>query len=148
MSRLEEIAERDGWRCWLCDEPIEPGTPANDERGASIDAVVTKARAKRSGPAEERLAHRGCNTKKGANEAVVPWPAHLFVVDAAPIIPTVERLRRKGGRELVARCPTHEDGADAAAWLADRLSRLAPDLAVVTSVEPGGGQFMVAIAAQ
>ena len=146
MSRLEEIADRDGWRCWVCDEPVDPGASANDDRGASVDAVVTKARAKRSAPPDERLAHRGCNTKKAAKEAVVPWAAHLFVVDAAPIVPTVDRLRRKGGREVVARCPTYEDGADAAAWLADRLSRLAPDLAVVTSVEPGGGQFMVAVA--
>ena len=94
MSRLEEIAERDGWRCWLCDEPVDPGASSNDDRGASIDAVVTKAKAKRSGPAEERLAHRACNTKKGANEAVVHWPAHLFVVPEGE----VHRAARLGPR--------------------------------------------------
>lgn len=145
MGRLEDIGERDGWRCWLCDEPVDPAMSVNDARGPSIDAVVTKAKAKKSGPAEERLAHRGCNTKKGANEPVVPWPAHLFVADPAPIMALVDRLQRKGGREVVARCPTSADAADAGVWLVDRLSRLAPSLEVSTSVEPGGGQFMLVV---
>jgi hypothetical protein len=147
MGRLDEIGERDGWRCWLCDEVVDPAMSVNDARGPSIDAVVTKAKAKKTGPAEERLAHRGCNTKKGAIPAVVPWPAHLFVGDAAPIVPMVDRLQRKGGREVVARCPTADDAAAAGAWLVDRLSRLAPDLSFVSSVEPGGGQFMVVLSA-
>lgn len=117
----------------------------NDERGPSIDSIVTKAKAKRSGPTEERLAHRACNTKKGAVTPVVPWPAHLFVSDPAPIIASVERLERKGGREVVARCPARDDAEAAAAWLLDRLSRLRPGLAVTTSVEPGGGQFLLVL---
>lgn len=148
MARLEDVGERDGWRCWLCDEPVDPDMPVNDPRGPSIDAVVTKAKAKKAGPAEERLAHRACNTKKGATTPVVPWAEHLFVVDPAPIVPTVERLQRKGGREVVARCPTREDADEAAGWLLDRLSRLAPGLEVGTSVEPGGGQFVVALTAR
>lgn len=117
----------------------------NDPRGPSVDAVVSKAKTKRSGPAPERLAHRGCNTKKGANAPVVAWPAHLFVADAAPIFATVDRLQRKGGREVIGRCPTREDAELAGVWLLDRLSRLAPDLSVTTSVEPGGGQFMLVL---
>jgi hypothetical protein len=145
MGRLEDIAERDGWRCWLCDEPVDPTMSVNDARGPSIDAVVTKAKAKKSGPAEERLAHRACNTKKGANAAVVPWAGHLFLSDPAPIIGVVDRLQRKGGREIVARCPSADDADEAGTWLVDRLSRLAPTLAVTAGVEPGGGQFMVVL---
>lgn len=144
--RLEDIGERDGWRCWLCDEPVDPAMSVNDPRGPSVDAVVTKAKAKRSGPAEERLAHRGCNTKKGAVTPVVPWPEHLFVADPAPILPAVERLQRKGGREIVGRCPTREDAAAAGEWLLDRLSRLAPGLDVTSSIEPGGGQHLLVLA--
>src|SRR3954470_17574338 len=144
MSRLDEIGARDGWRCWLCDEPVDRDMSVNDPRGPSIDAVVTKAKAKKSAPAEERLAHRSCNTKKGVITPVVPWADHLFVVDPAPIVATVERLQRKGGREVVARCPTREDADEAADWLVDRLSRLAPGLDVAASVEQGGGQFVVA----
>jgi hypothetical protein len=148
MARMDDVGEKDGWRCWLCDEPVDPGMSVNDARGPSIDAVVTKAKAKKAGPAEERLAHRACNTKKGANAPVVPWPGHLFVADPAPIIPTVERLQRKGGREVVARCPDREDADAAAEWLLDRLSRLAPGLEVAASVEPGGGQYMLVLSAR
>jgi hypothetical protein len=144
---MEDVGERDGWRCWLCDEPVDREMSVNDPRGPSIDAVVTRAKAKKAGSAEERLAHRACNTKKGAVTPVVPWAGHLFVVDPAPIVATVERLQRKGGREVVARCPTAEDADAAAAWLLDRLSRLAPGLDVAASVDPGGGQFVVALTA-
>ncbi len=142
---MDEVGERDGWRCWLCDEPVDPSMSTNDPRGPSIDAVITKARAKKAGPAEERLAHVGCNTKKGAKAAVVAWPEHLFVVDPAPIIGVVERLTRKGGREVVARVPTRADGGEAATWLVDRVSRLAPDLDVVARVDPGGGQYLLVL---
>ena len=143
MNRLDDIGERDGWRCWLCDEPVDPNRSVNDDRGPSVDSRISKAKSKTSAPAAERLAHRACNTKKGAISAVVQWPDRLFVVDPAPIIATVERLQRKGGREILARCPTRTDGEEAAAWLIDRLSRLQPDLAVTADVQPGGGQFLL-----
>ena len=148
MTALDDVGQQAGWRCWLCDEPVDPAMSVNDPRGPSLDAVLTKAKAKKkAGPADERLAHRGCNTKKGAIAPVVPWAEHLFVADAAPIIGVVERLERKGGREVVGRCPTEDDGRDAANWLVDRLSRLAPDLGAAASVEPGGGQFLVVLTA-
>ena len=144
MSTLTEVGDRDGWRCWLCDEPVDPDMSVNDPRGPSIDAV-TADRPKKGAPTPERLAHRACNTRKGAVKAVVPWPADLFVVDPAPIIPTVERLTRKGGREVVARSPSRDDAEQAGTWLVDRLSRLAPELPVATRVEPGGGQFVLVL---
>jgi hypothetical protein len=54
-------------------------------------------------------------------------------------------LTRKGGREVVARCPSRADADKAAAWLLDRLSRFAPDLALTTQVEAGGGQFLLVL---
>lgn len=144
--RLEEVGEADGWRCWLCDEPVGPTTSANDPRGPSVDTCITKAKAKRSdGPVPERLAHRGCNTGKGATAPVVPWGDDLFLVDPAPILPTVERLERKGGREVLARCPTQADADHAAAWIVDRVSRLRPDLGVDAEIEPAGGQFLLVL---
>jgi hypothetical protein len=144
MSTLTEVGDRADWRCWLCDEPVDPDMSVNDPRGPSIDAV-TSAKPKRGAPAQERLAHRACNTRKGAVKAVVPWPSHLFVVDPAPIVETVERLSRKGGREVVARTPTRDDAEQASEWLLDRLSRLAPDLRTSTVITPGGGQFLLAL---
>ncbi len=147
MSQLEDIGERDGWRCWLCDEPVDPDMSVNDSRGPSIDLCITKAKAKtksRAGAAgTERLAHRRCNTGKGAVVPVIPWAEHLFVGDPAAILPAVERLERKGGREAFGRCPTLPDAHDAAAWLVDRLSRLRPGLSVTPVIEEGGGQYLV-----
>ena len=149
MSRLDEVGDRDGWRCWLCDEPVDRAMSVNDARGPSVDTRITKSKAKNKGATDkpERLAHRGCNTMKGAIAPVVAWPDHLFVVDPAAIIGSVERLGRKGGREIMARCPTRGDAQQAAAWLVDRLSRLEPDLAVIADVEAGGGQFLVVLKA-
>ena len=148
MSRLDDVGARDGWRCWICDEPVDPHMSVNDARGPSIDSVTTKSATKskaKSDPAPERLAHRACNTKKGAVTPVIPWPAHLFVVDPAVILMSVDRLQRKGGREIMARCPTRTDADDAAAWLVDRVSRLRPELAVTAQVEAGGGQFLLVL---
>lgn len=148
MARLDQIGEQDGWRCWLCDEPVDPDMSVNDPRGPSIDLRTTKAKAKKKGTeGQERLAHRGCNTGKGANAPVVPWPDELFVIDPAPIIASVERLERKGGREVMARCPTAEDADAVAAWLTGRVSRLVPGLDAAAEVEAGGGQYVVALRA-
>jgi len=146
QPRLDEVGDRDGWRCWLCDGPVDPDISVNDGRGPSIDSITTKAKKKgRAEPPRERLAHRGCNTMKGAVAAVVAWPEHLFVVDPAPILASVDRLARNGGREVMARCPTRADADEAAEWLLDRLSRLRPELAATTEVEQGGGQFLLAL---
>ena len=148
MGRLDDLGEQDGWRCWLCDEQVDPDMSVNDPRGPSVDLRTTKAKAKKKGgAAQERLAHRGCNTGKGATDPVVPWPDHLFVVDPAPILTAVERLERKGGREVMARCPTAEDADEVAAWLEDRVSRLAPELGATAEVDAGGGQHLVSLRA-
>jgi len=146
MSTLNEVGERDSWRCWLCDEPVDPEASVNDSRGPSVDGGAVP-KGKKAAAGGERLAHRACNTRKGAVTPVVPWSSDLFVLDPAPIVATVDRMTRKGGREVVARCPTQADGEKAADWLVDRLSRFAPDLAVTTQVEAGGGQFLLVLRA-
>lgn len=150
MGQLNDVGDADGWRCWLCDEPVDREMPPNDSRAASVDTCITKARAKKKkqdngNVPRERLAHKGCNTGKGANDPVVPWPHHLIVVDPAPLIAAAERLERKGGREAMARCPTRSDADAVAAWLLDRLSRLAPDLVVRTEIATTGGQYLVSL---
>jgi hypothetical protein len=148
VARLDEVGARDGWRCWICDDAVDPEMSVNDPRGPSVDSLTTPKRGKaKGGVPEERLAHRACNTRKGAVAAVVPWPEHLFVVDPAPILGAVERLERKGGREVVARCPSEDDGQEAADWLTDRLSRLRPGSGLAATVEPGGGQYLLVLRA-
>jgi hypothetical protein len=145
VSTLTEVGDRDGWRCWLCDEPVDPDASVNSDRGPSADGGAAPKGKK--GPVVERLAHRACNTRKGAVKPVVPWSPDLFVVDPAPIVATVDRLSRMGGREVVARCPSRDDADRAAVWLLDRLSRFAPDLRVQAQVEQGGGQYLLVLRA-
>ena len=146
MSDLNEIGERDSWRCWLCDAPVDPEASVNSDRGPSVDGFAT-AKGKKGAVMVERLAHRDCNTKKGKITPVVPWSPDLLVVDPSPIVATVDRLSRKGGREVIARCPSQTDAQEASDWLLDRLSRFVPDMALSTSIEPGGGQFMLVLRA-
>ncbi len=150
MGQLQEVGEADGWRCWLCDEPVDREISPNDPRAATLDTRISKGRAKKTKQDKgnlppERLAHKGCNTGRGANDPVVPWPDHLIVVDPAPIIAAAERLERKGGREAMARCPTRTDADAVATWLIDRLSRLTPDLKLHSQVTSAGGQYLVSL---
>ena len=144
MSDLNQIGKNDDWRCWLCDEAVDPDASVNSDLGPSVDSFMV-AKAKKGSAAVERLAHRACNTKKGKVAPVVPWGSELFVVDPAPIVETVERLGRKGGREVVARCPNEADAKQAAEWLLDRLSRFAPELDFDVEIKQGGGQYMLSL---
>ena len=151
VSKLQLVGDRDGWRCWLCDEPVDPEMSVNDPRGPSIDTRITDRRAKKNKGRPEppdRLAHRGCNTGKGSVKPVVEWAQHLFVADPAVILTSVERLQRKGGREVMARCPDRDDARAAADWLLDRISRLEPELAVAAEIESGGAQCLLILRAE
>ena len=128
----------------MCDEPVDPDASVNADRGPSIDGGAAR-KGKKAAAGTERLAHRACNTRKGAVTPVVAWSPTLFVVEPASIVSTVERLTRKGGREVVARCPSRSDAEEAAVWLVDRLSRFAPELPVAAQVEAGGGQFLLVL---
>ena len=130
--------------------PVEQVAAANDEQGPSIDRCDVFARAKGRKKASEpleRLAHRQCNTRKGAIAPVIAWPDHVILFDPAPIVGFVERLITKGGRELVARCATGADAAETARWILDRLSRLVPNVAFSTQIDQGGGQFLLSVTA-
>jgi hypothetical protein len=144
MSDVTSVGDNDNWMCWLCDKPVDPDASINADLGPSVDSFAA-TRVKKGAASVERLAHRACNTMKGKVAPVVPWSPDLFVVDPSPIFEAVERLRAKGGREIVARCPDENDAREASDWLLDRLSRLAPGLTVATQISPGGGQFMLAI---
>jgi hypothetical protein len=144
MSDLNAVGEQDNWICWLCDKPVDENASVNSDLGPSVDSFAA-TRVKKGAPAVERLAHRQCNTMKGKIAPVVPWSKEVFVVDPSPIFETVERLRKKGGREIIARCPGESEANEASEWLIDRLGRLAPELSFETEVSSGGGQYVVAL---
>lgn len=144
MSDLNEVGTQDNWTCWLCDKSVDPDMSVNNDLGPSVDSYGA-IRVKKGAAFVERLAHRQCNTMKGKISPVVPWGSDLLVVDPSPIFETVERLRKKGGREIIARCPDQNDADRASEWLLDRLSRLAPELSFATQISSGGGQVMIAL---
>lgn len=146
MSDLEAVGSRDNWVCWLCDETVDADGSVNSDLGPSADSYFI-AKAKKGDKAVERLAHRACNTMKGKIDPVIPWASHLLVFEPAPIIATVERLSKKGGKEAIARCADSKDAQLAADWLLDRLSRYAPEMRFTTEVMPGGGQFVIMLRA-
>ncbi len=148
MASLDDIGERCGWRCWICDAPVDPNASVNDDQGPSLDrceVFVKPSGKKKPEPAEERLAHRACNTKKGATKPVIAWPNDIILFDAAPIIQSAERLMAKGGKEMVARCASRRDAEDAARWLEDRLKRLVSGVTFSTRIDEGGGQFLLSL---
>jgi hypothetical protein len=144
MSDLTTVGNKDNWICWLCDKPVDQDASVNSDLGPSVDSFAA-TRVKKGSVAVERIAHRQCNTMKGKVSPVVPWSKDIFVVDPAPIFETVERLRKKGGRDIIARCPGEQEANEAATWLLDRLSRLAPELSFETQVSSGGGQYVLAL---
>jgi len=142
MSDLNQIGSQDNWTCWLCDKPVDPNVSVNSDFGPSADGYFA-SKAKKGAATPERLAHRSCNTMKGKIAPVIKWPEDLLVFDAAPIIETVERLAKKGGREAVGRCANQEDASHAKDWLLDRLGRLAPSIGFQIEITPGAGQFLL-----
>ncbi len=58
------IFERDGWRCHLCGQPIDPNTPRNDRRGASIDHLVPISKGGPDTPENVAAAHLICNQRR------------------------------------------------------------------------------------
>ncbi|MGN9812908.1 hypothetical protein ACTMSW_26590 [Micromonospora sp. BQ11] len=54
----------------MCDEPVDADMSVNDPRGPSVDSRTADRKAK----VVERLAHRACNTRKGAVKVVIAWP--------------------------------------------------------------------------
>lgn len=63
---LDEIAERDRFRCQLCRRPVDMEIPAPDPASPSIDHVIPLVAGGDDVRANVQLAHFGCNSAKGA----------------------------------------------------------------------------------
>jgi len=63
--KRQRIGDRDGWICWLCLLPVDPGLPIDHPERASLDHV----RRRRDGGSHRernlRLAHFICNQLRG-----------------------------------------------------------------------------------
>jgi hypothetical protein len=62
----EEIAERDGYRCGICRGPVDMTLSGLDDWGPTVDHVTALVNGGHDVRSNVQLAHRICNTKKGA----------------------------------------------------------------------------------
>ncbi|SFF03029.1 HNH endonuclease [Streptomyces mirabilis] len=61
---VEEIGERDGWVCGLCQDPVDQAYRHPDPRSPSIDHVRTIAAGGTDTKENVRLTHWGCNHER------------------------------------------------------------------------------------
>lgn len=62
----DDIAARDGWACHLCGRDINPHAHRNAAEGATLDHVIPMVLGGQHVLGNLRLAHRSCNSRKGA----------------------------------------------------------------------------------
>lgn len=63
--RYTEIAQRDGWVCYLCDGDVDVTVGYPDPFSGSLDHVVPLAKGGAHLASNVRLAHLRCNVRKG-----------------------------------------------------------------------------------
>ena len=124
---LHELGERDGWRCWLCDEavptrakPNDPNQPVTDQLAPGVKGV--------KGRGELRLAHKRCNDLRKGRPPSIRWPERFGVADAPELLQSLTRLdkRKDPGGEVVAMCPDEDSAEQAAAWVVPLAATLFP----------------------
>lgn len=64
----QEIFERDGWRCQICDGEIDPLLQHPDPLSASVDHIVPLARGGEHTRSNVRCAHLVCNNRRGTRD--------------------------------------------------------------------------------
>lgn len=66
---FDEIASRDGWRCGLCNDPVDRALRYPDPKSPSLDHVIPLAKGGGHTRGNAQLAHLRCNIAKGARTA-------------------------------------------------------------------------------
>lgn len=62
----QQLYERDGWLCQICEIPIDPNLPYTSQWSASLDHIVPRVRDGAHTAENLRSAHRWCNSLRGA----------------------------------------------------------------------------------
>lgn len=123
MSRVADLAARDGWRCWLCEGEIDPTAVPNSPAAATVDHVVPRSRGGATEPANLRLAHRRCNGVRGNELPELHWPERFMLIDGAPLWRTLARILKRRSPEIIAVAPTRDLATAAAQWATVRIER-------------------------
>ncbi len=119
--KARQLAQADGWVCWLCEGPVDPDLPSNARWAGTVDHVVPRSRGGRSERTNLRLAHRECNARRADALPELQWPPDLFAIDAADLWTVIARIhRRPGSTELAAVFPSAELARRASTWAVDQ----------------------------
>jgi hypothetical protein len=146
MLRPSDLADRDGPRCWLCGNDVDPCAPAGSREAGSVDHVVPRARGGGSEDENLRLAHRVCNSRRGSRLPELDWPPTVPVVDHAEIWPVVRRaVRRPGEWEVVGVVVGDEGRQDAEDWLGRAVPEVLGGAWEVQARELGPGLTALAL---
>ncbi|MGI9623567.1 MAG: HNH endonuclease [Acidimicrobiales bacterium] len=123
MTTIRGLAERDGWRCWLCEGEIDDAAPPNSPWRATVDHVVPKSRGGLTEPANLRLSHSRCNAARGNHLPELSWPGEFALIDSSPVWQSLSRVLRNRSPEIVAVAPTRELAAAASIWVVEAVER-------------------------
>lgn len=63
--RIEQIAERDGWRCGICQRSVDAALTWPHPRSRSLDHIIPLSLGGEHSAANARLAHLHCNVLRG-----------------------------------------------------------------------------------
>lgn len=125
--QVARLAERDGWTCWLCGGDIDPTATVSSPWRATIDHLVPRSRGGGHEPANLRLAHRRCNTRRGSHLPELAWPTEWPLLMAIHVWTALARLApRPGSAQVVAIAPLADLAESAASWVVERAEGLVP----------------------
>lgn len=125
--QLGQIAERDGWWCWLCGGAIDPAALRDSAMGGTVDHLVPRSRGGGNEPGNLRLAHKRCNVRRGSHLPELAWPRQWPMLMTVHLWTALARLAPHPGRaEVIALAPLLELADAAVAWSIERAEELVP----------------------
>jgi hypothetical protein len=125
--RVDRIAERDEWTCWLCGGAVDPAAPPNTPTSATLDHVIPRSRGGGSEAGNLRLAHRRCNVRRSNDLPELRWPTEWPMLMTVHVWTALARLApRPGAAEVVALAPLADMASAAAAWVVEHAEALVP----------------------
>ncbi|MBI4933123.1 MAG: HNH endonuclease [Actinobacteria bacterium] len=125
--RLDGVAERDGWWCWLCGGAIDPHAPRDSAVRGTVDHLVPRSRGGGNELANLRLAHKRCNVRRGSHLPELLWPREWPMLMTVHLWTAMARLApRPGTAEVVALAPLSDLADEAATWVVERAEEFVP----------------------
>jgi hypothetical protein len=140
---VQQIGDRDGWVCWICENDVDPKAIVGSANAASTDHVVPKALGGTNESDNLRLAHRKCNSNRGSKLPELLWPHAEDLIDGAPLWPALLRMQKKRDTtETVAFFTSLTSAEAASGWVVAKATQLTGE-PWTSEVQPTGSSYGV-----